>query len=241
MKYFIVFVLAAILAMPSAAMAQKRVNEYGEEIQAENPDFVEQVAPTTPKAVQPKPSSNAIVEKAVPADAKPPASKKTEKTVEVEYKSYSTSEPVAYGRDKKFRAGFVGPGYGFVNRGVNSLMTLGVEGEYFFFERLSAVMRMEVATKFKNPAILTLTPRARYVFDLDRHPRWALYAQAGIGLGLYMGGGTYAAADIAIPGGGFWWQWTDKWSFGGDTSLHIFVRDGAAVGFTIAPVVRYVF
>lgn len=232
MKYFIAFVLVAILSVPSVLLAQKKVNEYGEEIQAVNPDVVEQVAP--PKTVQSQPSQKSAVTGA--------EKKGDSKTVEVvEYKSYSTSVPTAGGRDHKFRAGFVGPGFGFVNRGVNALMTFGAEGEYFFFERLSAVMRIEAATKFKNPAVLSFTPRARYVFDLDRHPRWAIYAQAGAGLGLYVGGGTLAFADIAVPGGGFWWQWTDKWSFGGDTSLHVMVRSSTAVGFTIAPVVRYTF
>jgi hypothetical protein len=143
------------------------------------------------------------------------------------------------GRKGHFRVGFIGPGYAVANKGAGSMMTVGGEGEYFFWEKLSAVMRIEVATDFDDITILSFVPRARYVFDLSSHPRWSVYVQGGVGLALY--DGAHAAADIAIPGGGFWWQWTDRWSVGADTSVHIFARSDTAVGFTIAPAIRYQF
>lgn len=150
------------------------------------------------------------------------------------------SRSMSFGsREGSFRAGIVGPGYAVANRGAGSMMHIGPEGEYFFWERLSAVMRIWVATDFDDITILSFLPMARYVFDLADHPRWSLYVQGGVGLALYQG--KHAAADIAIPGGGFWWQWTERWSVGADTALHILARSDTAVGFTISPAIRYQF
>jgi hypothetical protein len=143
------------------------------------------------------------------------------------------------GRKGRFQVGFIGPGFAAANRGIGPMMVSGIEGEYFFWEHLSAGLRIEVASDFKDVTILSFVPRARYVWDLSGHPRWSLYVQGGVGLALV--DARHAAADIAIPGGGFWWQWTDRWSVGADTSLHILVRDDTAVGFTLAPAFRYRF
>lgn len=147
----------------------------------------------------------------------------------------------SYMGDRKghFRFGLIGPGYAVANKGAGSMMSMGVEGEYFFWDKLSAVMRIEMATDFDDITILSFVPRARYVFDLASHPRWALYVQGGVGLALW--NGDHAAVDIAIPGGGFWWQWTDNWSIGADASAHFFVRSNTAIGFTIGPAIRYQF
>ena len=142
-------------------------------------------------------------------------------------------------RRRRFRAGIIGPGLAAVNKGPGAMMTMGVEGEYFFFDRLSAGMQMNVATEFDDHAILNFLPFARYVFDLHNHPRWSVYVQGGVGVALY--NAKHAAADIAIPGGGFWWQWTDRWSVGADSWFHILVRGETAVGFTLAPAIRYQF
>jgi len=143
------------------------------------------------------------------------------------------------GREGSFRAGLIGPGYAVANKGAGSMMNMGVEGEYFFWENLSALMRIWVATDFDDITILSFLPMVRYVFDLTYHPRWSFYVQGGVGLALY--DGEHPAADIAIPGGGFWWQWTERWSVGADASLHILARDRTAVGFTISPAIRYQF
>lgn len=143
------------------------------------------------------------------------------------------------GRKGNFRVGLVGPGFAVANRGIGPMMNMGVEGEYFFFERLSAGMQIDVATEFDDFAILSFLPYARYVFDLDSHPRWSFYVQAGVGPALI--NGDSFAADIAIPGGGFWWQWTEKLSVGADAWFHIFVRDNTAVGFSLSPAIRYQF
>jgi hypothetical protein len=142
-------------------------------------------------------------------------------------------------RQGHFRAGLVGPGYAVANKGAGSMMHIAPEGEYFFWEKLSAVMRIWVATDFDDITILSFLPMVRYVFDLASSPRWSLYVQGGVGLALYQG--EHAAADIAIPGGGFWWQWTDRWSIGADMGLHILARDQTAVGFTVSPAIRYQF
>ncbi|MBN1282357.1 MAG: hypothetical protein JXA24_01115 [Proteobacteria bacterium] len=143
------------------------------------------------------------------------------------------------GRKGSFRLGIVGPGFAVANRGIGPMMNMGVEGEYFFFERLSVGMQIDVATEFDDYAILSFLPYARYVFDLNSHPRWSLYVQAGVGPALI--NGDSFAADIAIPGGGFWWQWTERLSVGADAWFHVFVRDRTAVGFSISPAVRYQF
>ncbi len=143
------------------------------------------------------------------------------------------------GRKGAFRVGLIGPGYAVANKGAGSMISMGAEGEYFFWDKLSAVMRIEVDTDFDDITILSFVPRARYVFDIANYPRWAIYVQGGVGLALW--NGDHAAADIAIPGGGFWWQWTDNWSVGADTSMHIYVRSNTAIGFNIGPAIRYQF
>ena len=142
-------------------------------------------------------------------------------------------------RRGRFRVGLIGPGIAAANKGPGAMMTMGVEGEYFFFERLSAGLQVNVATEFDDFAIVNFLPYARYVFDLHDHPRWSLYVQAGVGAALY--NGKSVAADIAIPGGGFWWQWTDNLSVGADAWFHVFVRGQTAVGFALAPAIRWQF
>ena len=142
-------------------------------------------------------------------------------------------------REGHFRLGVVGPGYAWANKGAGSMMNIGVEGEYFFWEKLSALMRVWMATDFTDITILGFLPMARYVFDFASHPRWSLYVQGGVGLALY--NAESAAADIAIPGVGFWWQWTERLSLGAETQLHILARSNVAIGFTVAPAIRYQF
>lgn len=235
MKHLMVLIFVLALMTPSLAGAEKKVNEYGEDITPASSDVIEQVPP----AAAAQNAKKSVVQTQTVKKSK--IEKSTTPAPEITQNTYFSSGPNTSGRYHRFRAGIVGPGYGYVNRGVNSVMTIGAEGEYFFYERLAANFRIETATKFKSPTIIMFTPRARYVFDLDKHPRLAVYAQAGVGLALSVGGGTYASADIALPGGGFWWQWNDRWSVGADTSLHIFVRSTTAVGFNIAPAVRYLF
>lgn len=241
MKLIIILGACAALVLPQFAWAEKtaskQVNEYGEEVDLSR-DVVEQVPPEKTEAPKKSPP---VQESNVGADVtkKPPS--KTGALPETVKPKRRVSDVSSQGRAKRFRVGLVGPGIGVVNKGVGAMMTMGAEGEYFFFEKLSAGLRIETATKFKGTTILGFVPRARYVFDFDNHPRWSVYAQGGVGLGLYFASGTHAAADIAIPGGGFWWQWTRRFSVGADTSLHIFVRDFTAVGFTFAPAVRYMF
>lgn len=247
MKRIIVLSLVLILAIPASALAQKEVDEYGEDVL--NPDVVEQVPPTKAaapakeKAAAPK----AIEEKSVGAGA--PAAKGAKKgTAPSEKKAEAAPPPVPVtygpttsGRERRFAVGFVGPGFGYFSRGYGPSLTFGLEGEYYFFERLSAGLRFDTATKFKSPTLLSIVPRVRYVFDLSNHPRWAISGTAGVGVGLAVGGGTFAAVDIAIPGGGFWWQWTDRLSIGADSTFHILVRSGVTVGWTLAPELRYIF
>jgi hypothetical protein len=149
----------------------------------------------------------------------------------------------AYGRKGSFQVGFIGPGIYVGNKSIDAMMSAGLEGEYFFLEKLSAGLRAEIATDFHaDPGvdtILSFVPRVRYVFDIRNHPRWKVYAQGGVGLALL--DGSHAAADIAIPGGGFWYQWRDGWSFGADTSMHILVRSTTAIAFCFSPAVRYEF
>ncbi len=159
--------------------------------------------------------------------------------VAVATKKKDASDVMVDGRKGNFRVGLVGPGFAVANRGIGPMMNMGVEGEYFFFERLSAGMQIDVATEFDDFAILSFLPYARYVFDLDSHPRWSFYVQAGVGPALI--NGDSFAADIAIPGGGFWWQWTEKLSVGADAWFHVFVRDNTAVGFSLSPAIRYQF
>ncbi|MFH0800755.1 MAG: hypothetical protein V2A66_11345 [Pseudomonadota bacterium] len=247
MRLFITLIAAAAIAAPGFAFAQgggakksaanKTVNEYGENLVPGN--VVEQVAP--PKAAAPK-KAKAVEEKNVgAATAKPPAEPKAKKSSYIPDVLRPAHDATAAGRAKRFRVGVVGPGLEVASQGVGAMMTLGAEGEYFFFEKLSAGLRVETATKFKNTTILSFVPRVRYFFDSDKYPRWSTYVQAGIGVATYFWNGTHAAADIAIPGGGISWQWTDHFSVGADASLHIYVRDSTAVGFTLAPTFRYLF
>lgn len=149
----------------------------------------------------------------------------------------------AYGREGHFQLGFVGPGLYVGNKSIDAMMSAGLEGEYFFLDELSAGLRAEIATDFQSDrgvnTVLSFVPRARYVFDLRRHPRWSIYAQAGVGVALL--DAEHAAADIAIPGGGIWYQWRDGWSFGADMSLHFLVRSTTAIAFCFSPAIRYQF
>ena len=245
MKKLIVLTVVLALAVPSLALAQKPVNEYGEELA---PDMVEQIAPLT----KPAKKTKSIEESAVGAESPKAPSKaakrdealaapKKGKIIPIPPAGPAAYGPTAEGREKRFQVGLVGPGFAWVSRGYGPAMTFGLEADYYFFEKLSAGLRFEAETKFKSPTILSFVPHARYVFDLDSHPRWAFYAQAGVGVAVSAGSGTYVACDIAIPAGGFWWQWTDNWSFGAETSLHIYARSSAAVGWNIAPAARYMF
>lgn len=254
MKKMLLWIVIASLAIPCLAHAgketQSTVSEYGEtEL---DPSVIEQIAPENTPAKK----TATIEEKNIGAGGKNISMSPRKKTpvddagygaetttVVIKKKSYLTNEPTAGDREGKFGVGFVGPGIGVANKGVGAVLTLGAEGEYFFFEKLSAGLRIEAFTRFSSATIVDFMPRARYFFDFEGFPRWSVYAQAGAGYALYRyAGSNYSAADIAIPGGGFWWQWTDKWSVGADTSLHIFVRSGAtAVGFTFAPAIRYLF
>ena len=161
----------------------------------------------------------------------------------VENKTSSWLYSENHNRKGLIRAGLIGPGFYAGNKNIGAMMNIGAEGEYFFFDRLSAALRISVATDFSSNAdpntILSFLPMARYVFDLSGHPRWSLYVQAGVGLALIEA--KHAAADIAIPGGGFWWRWTDKLSVGADASMHILARSETAVSFEISPTFRYNF
>ncbi|MFH1829690.1 MAG: hypothetical protein ABH871_02785 [Pseudomonadota bacterium] len=214
MKKLWLLALIIILAVPCYAFAQDEVIE--EVIEAD-------VAPSI--------SKDLAYEKTEQGYGK----KRTEQTAQ----ACQSSSTFLSDRKGRFRVGLVGPGYAVANKGAGSMMAMGVEGEYFFWDKLSAGMRIEVATDFDDITLLSFVPRARYVFDLTNHPRWSIYVQGGVGLALY--NAKHAAADIAIPGGGFWWQWTDNWSVGADASMHILVRSTTAVGFTIGPAIRYQF
>ena len=245
MKKLIVLTMIVALAMPSLALAQKKVNEYGEEL---SPDMIEQIAPMQKPAKKGTPIQESTVgaeggkapSKAKKSDQATAASKKG-RIIPLPPAAPASYAPTAEGREKRFQVGLIAPGFAYVSRGYGPAMTFGLEADYYFFEKLSAGLRFETETKFKSPTILSFVPHARYVFDLDNHPRWALYAQAGVGVAVSAGSGTYVACDIAIPAGGFWWQWTDQWSFGAETSLHIYARSNVAVGWNISPAVRYMF
>lgn len=146
-------------------------------------------------------------------------------------------------RKGHFRLGLYAPGLFVGNKHINAMVSFGVDGEYFFLEKLSANFRLEEATDFKigDPphSIFTFVARARYVFDVGNSGRWAIYVQGGGGGALI--GSNHGAGDIAIPGGGFWYQWSNNWSFGADTSMHILIRDETAIAFDFTPVVRYQF
>ena len=249
MKKLMVVMIALALAMPCSAMAQKqKVNEYGEDDSADIVEVTTQSKAAPAKAAAPAKSSgikemNVAATKGAkgsPASTVPPQ-KNGKSAASAAYAPPSSQKPTAEGRAKRFQVGLVGPGFAYVSRGYGPALTFGLEGDYYFFERLSAGMRFEVETKFKSPTLISLVPHARYVFDFDRHPRFAAYAQAGVGVAIAAGDGSYVACDIAIPAGGFWWQWTDQWSVGAETSLHIYARSDVAVGWNIAPALRYTF
>jgi hypothetical protein len=161
----------------------------------------------------------------------------------VETKTREMLSSSDHSRKGLIRAGLVGPGFYAGNKGIGAMMNIGLEGEYFLYDRLSAGLRISIATDFSSDndpnAILSFLPMVRYIFDLSGHPRWSFYVQAGVGLALIEA--KHAAADIAIPGGGFWWRWTDKLSVGADTSLHILARSNTAISFEISPTLRYNF
>lgn len=252
MKRLLIGILVALFFAPAVAAAQTPVDEYGEE--SLDPAVIEQIAPLPAPARKPA-GRQAIEEKnvgsdgakrvAAPAGPRPaPASPKGPAKAQLPASSArpaSTFGPSAAGREKRVRVGFIAPGIGVFSQGYGAAMVTGLEGEYFFFERLSAGMRFEVATKFEQPTWISIVPRARYIFDFDRHPRFAAYVQAGVGAAISAGNETLAAADIAIPGGGFWWQWTERFSVGADTNLHILARSQVAVGWTLTPTIHYIF
>jgi hypothetical protein len=146
-------------------------------------------------------------------------------------------------REKSFRAGLVGPGIYAGNKSINVMMGVGAEAEYFFFERLSAGLRIQVATDFKSNndpnTILSFVPQARYFFDFASHPRWSVYVQGGAGVALI--DGMHAAADIAIPGGGFCWQYNQRFSIGFEATLHVLARSTVAFAAFAGPTFRYQF
>jgi len=146
-------------------------------------------------------------------------------------------------RKESFRLGLYMPGLFVGNKGIDAMMSMGLDGEYYFLENLSANFRIEEATDFKSGhpphSVLTFVARARYVFDVGNSGRWAIYVQGGGGGALI--GSSNGAGDISIPGGGFWYQWNDRWSFGADANLHILIRDESAIAFDFTPVVRYQF
>jgi hypothetical protein len=123
------------------------------------------------------------------------------------------------------------------------MMSLGLEGEYFFLENLSASFRIEEATDFKfgDPphSILTFVGRARYVFDIGNSGNWAAYVQGGVGGCLI--GTSHGCFDLTVPGGGFWYQWYQDWFIGLDANLHFLIRDPTAIAFDITPMIRYQF
>ncbi len=260
MGRLLVLFVAAMLVVPAAAMAAD-IEEFelggtAPNMSSANTPMPSAAAVSKPVATAPAaPAAGAAQTKAVKAPAPKPVVTKqavavkpagAQKKAPAKANGAAAQEPVRYssralydGREGHFQAGFVGPGFGVANKGIGPMMTMGVEGEYFFWEHLSAGMRIEVATEFDHATILSFVPRARYVFDFDSHPRWSAYVQGGVGLALY--NGKHAAADISIPGGGFWWKWTDRWSVGADTNFHLLVRSDTAFEWTIGPAIRYLF
>ena len=150
---------------------------------------------------------------------------------------------VSGGRKGNFVLGGYAPGLFVGSKHIGAMISLGIDGEYYFLENLSANFRLEEATDFKvgDPphSILTFVARARYVFDVGNSGRWAIYVQGGGGGALI--GSNHGAGDLSIPGGGFWYQWNDHWSFGADANLHVLIRDETAIAFDITPAFRYRF
>jgi len=239
MKRFLVLLVAAMLMAPFAAKASD-IEEF--ELGGTAPTMSKEGMPSAgaetvkPAAAQKKlPAKTVAMEPKKGSEAKPAAKAKDSSEEPVRYSSSALYD----GREGHFRVGLVGPGFGVANRGMGPMMTMGLDGEYFFWEHLSAGMRIEVATKFKDTTILSFVPQARYVFDFDSHPRWSAYVQGGVGLALI--NGKHPAADIVIPGGGFSWQWTQRWSVGAESNFHILARSEVVVEWTIAPTFRYQF
>ncbi len=234
MKKIAAYLLAIALTLPCVAQARD-IEEY------EVDSTAAQDAPAAPakaKAAEPQKAEKAAKPAPSATAAAPKAKSQPPKETYAPPKSHSSS--FATGREGKFRLGLIGPGLGVANRGYDAFMTMGVEGEYFIWDPLSVSLRFEVGTKFESPTLISIVPRARYVWDMS-NPRWSVYAQGGVGVMIAAGGGTVVMADIAIPGGGFWWQWTDSWSVGADASMHIYVQDFVGVGFNIGPAIRYQF
>jgi hypothetical protein len=147
------------------------------------------------------------------------------------------------GRKGSFRLGLYGPGLFVGNKNIDAMISFGIDGEYFFLENLSANFRVEEATDFGagDPphSVFTFIARARYVFDVGSSGKWSIYVQGGGGGALI--GSSHGAGDLSIPGGGFWYQWNNNWSFGADANMHILIRDETAIAFDVTPVVRYQF
>lgn len=146
-------------------------------------------------------------------------------------------------RKGHFRLGGFFPGLYVGSKYVDAMMSIGLEGEYFFLDDLAATFRFQEATDFSfglpPHSILSFTAGAMYVFDIGNSGQWAAYLQAGLGGGLI--GDSAGFVDIALPGGGFWYEWYKDWFVGMDASLHILARNPTAVGFNITPSIRYQF
>lgn len=232
MKKVVGIAVALALLIPAFAHARD-IEEY--EVGSVNTGTTKKAATAAPATKTTAPATKAAPTTGTPTGKTTKmASSKESYAPPARHHSYSGS------REGSFRLGFVGPGLGVASHGYGAFMTMGLEGEYFITNPLSVGLRMEVGTKFENPTLISFVPRVRYTFDFSS-PRWSAYVQGGVGVNIATGGGTYAMADIAIPGGGFSWQWTENWSVGADASLHIFVQDFTAVGFTIGPTFRYQF
>ena len=154
-----------------------------------------------------------------------------------------SAKAISAERKGSFRMGLYAPGLFVGNKHIDAMVSFGLDGEYYFLENLSANFRIEEATDFTmgDPphSVLNFVARARYIFDIGTSGRWAAYIQGGGGGAII--GSSHGAGDLSIPGGGFWYQWNDHWSFGADTNLHILIRDETAIAFDITPVVRYQF
>ncbi|MFH1874583.1 MAG: hypothetical protein ABH859_05285 [Pseudomonadota bacterium] len=148
-----------------------------------------------------------------------------------------------YARKGHFRLGVFAPGVFVGNKGIDGMLSVGLEGEYFILENLSASFRIEEATDFKIGAsphsVLNFVARARYVFDIGNSGNWAAYVQGGLGGAII--GKSHGAFDLAIPGGGFWYQWYQNWFIGLDCSMHILIRNPTAIAFDVTPSIRYQF
>lgn len=222
-------------AMPKASVAKPSSN-----ITTTAPAAAKKAKPAATATTMPAPKKTTAQTVAVkPANEKKAAAKKAQPASSPKPAEHYSSSALYNGREHRFQVSLVGPGFGVISNGVGPLMTIGAEGEYYFWEHLSVDFRIEAFTEFKN-SIMSIMPRLRYVYDFDSHPRWSVYGQGGVGLGLY--NGKHAAADISIAGGGVSWKWTDHWSVSGETNIHIFAGYGdTSFGWTIGPAFRYLF